>query len=77
MPGLTIREFTISTKVTNSRDSSVPNQQKATNKDADQDTSKGTYNQTVTKHISTYEQERLVQACVDRVLEVLQYQSER
>ena len=77
MAGLTIREFTISTKVTNSRDSSIPNQQKTSNKDADQGTSKGTYNQTATKHISTYEQEKLVQACVDRVLEVLQYQSER
>ena len=50
MAGLTIREFTISTKVTNSRDSSVPNQQKTSNKDADQGTSKGTYNQTATKH---------------------------
>ena len=76
MAGLTIREFTISTKVTNSRDSSVPNQQKTSNKDTDQDTSKGTYNQTATKHTSGYEQEKLVQACVDRVLEVLQYQSE-
>jgi hypothetical protein len=77
MAGLTIREFTISTKVTNSGDSSVPNQQKASKKDADQGTSKGTYNQTATKHVNTYEQEKLVQACVDRVLEVLQYQSER
>tara|TARA_B110000879_G_C11158566_1_gene508026 strand:- start:1354 stop:1587 length:234 start_codon:yes stop_codon:yes gene_type:complete len=77
MAGLTIREFTISTKVTNSSDSSVPNRQKASNKDADQGTSKGTYNQTATKYISTYEQEKLVQACVDRVLEMMQYQSER
>ncbi len=77
MAGLTIREFTISTKVTNSSDSSVPNQQKTSNKDAGQSTSKGTDNQTATKHISTYEQEKLVQACVDRVLEVLQHQSER
>ena len=77
MAGLTIREFTISTKVTNSSDSSVPNQQKTSNKDADQDTSKRTYNQTAAKHISSYEQEKLVQACVDRVLELIQYQSER
>lgn len=74
MAGLTIREFTISTKVTNS---SVPNQQKSSNKDADLGISKGTYNQTATKHVNIYEQEKLVQACVDRVLEVLQYQSER
>ena len=77
MAGLTIREFTISTKVTNSSDSSVPNQQKTSNKDVDQDTSKRTYNQTAAKHISSYGQERLVQACVDRVLEVLQHQLER
>lgn len=77
MAGLTIREFTISTKVTNSSDSSVSNQQKESNKDTDQDTPKGTYNQTATKYISTYEQEKLVQACVDRVLELIQYQSER
>ena len=51
MAGLTIREFTISTKVTNSSDSSVPNQQKTSNKDAGQSTSKGTDNQTKLQNI--------------------------
>ena len=77
MAGLTIREFIISTKVTSTDASKVPNQQETSNKGADQHTSKETYNQRVTQHVSTYEQEKLVQACVDRVLELMQYQSDR
>ena len=78
MAGLTIREFTISTKVVNTDQPEKPkNQSKSENENASQNGSDNSLRQTRASHMSTLEKESIVRLCIDKVLEIMQHQQER
>lgn len=78
MPGLTIREFTISTKVTDAHTPEIPNNQSVSeNKSASPDGSNRSYPTSSNHRLSIQEKENIVRLCVDKVLEILYQKQER
>ena len=78
MPGLTIREFTISTKVVSTnRQEKSKNQPNSGSATAFQNGSEYSHHKTEVKSTSARDQENIVRLCVDKVLEIIQQQEER
>ena len=78
MPGLTIREFTISTKVINTdRPEKPKNQSKSGNGSTPKNGSEHSYQKARAKSMSTKDQENIIRLCVNKVLEIIQHQEER
>ena len=78
MPGLTIREFIISTKVVNTDRLEKPkNQSESGNGSTPKDESEHSYQKARAKSMSTKDQENIIRSCVSKVLEIIQHQEER
>ena len=78
MPGLTIREFVISTKVVNTdRPEKSKSQPNSRGSRASQNGSEHSHHHTGGKSTSAKDQENIVRLCVDKVLEIIQHQEER
>ena len=78
MAGLTIREFTISTKVVNANKSEkTKTQSTPEDENTSQNESKHSYCQGKTNSMSIQEKDNLVRLCVDKVLEIMQHKLER